>query len=68
MFAQHRSTVPWWSSNSPGLSTGSFAAATIGEDIASMFSQTNRSGKCRLFLLIQSFLLTSALLPLVDPT
>ncbi|GJZ17299.1 hypothetical protein Tco_0553422 [Tanacetum coccineum] len=30
-------------SNSLGLSTGSFAVATIGEDIASMFSQTNRS-------------------------
>ncbi|GJX73443.1 hypothetical protein Tco_0312038 [Tanacetum coccineum] len=30
-------------STSPGLSTGSFAAATIGEDTSSMFSQTNRS-------------------------
>nr|GEZ12046.1 hypothetical protein [Tanacetum cinerariifolium] len=34
----------WWSSNSPGLSTGSFAAATICPDTDSMFSQTNRSG------------------------
>ncbi|GKA07690.1 putative reverse transcriptase domain-containing protein [Tanacetum coccineum] len=30
----------WWR-----LSTGSFAVATIGEDTASMFSQTNRSDK-----------------------
>ncbi|GKA60143.1 hypothetical protein Tco_0759456 [Tanacetum coccineum] len=41
--------------NSPGLSTRSFAAATISEDTASMFSLTNRYVMCRLFLLIQSF-------------
>ncbi|GJW01603.1 putative ribonuclease H-like domain-containing protein, partial [Tanacetum coccineum] len=35
----------WWSSNSPGLSTRSFTAKTISEDIASKFSQTNRSGR-----------------------
>ncbi|GJV68383.1 hypothetical protein Tco_1483892 [Tanacetum coccineum] len=48
-FQQNPGEIHWTAvktilnSNSPGLSTGSFAAATIGEDTASMFSQTNRS-------------------------
>ncbi|GKC15096.1 putative reverse transcriptase domain-containing protein, partial [Tanacetum coccineum] len=37
------------SSNSPGLSTRSFAASTIGADTASMFSQTNRSGADKMY-------------------
>ncbi|GKA08569.1 hypothetical protein Tco_0687900 [Tanacetum coccineum] len=41
---KYYSILIFQSLNSPGLSTGSFVAATIGEDTASMFSQTNRSG------------------------
>ncbi|GJU91923.1 RNA-directed DNA polymerase, eukaryota, reverse transcriptase zinc-binding domain protein [Tanacetum coccineum] len=40
---KYYSILIFQSSISPGLSTGSFAAATISEDTATMFSQTNRS-------------------------
>ncbi|GJR10581.1 hypothetical protein Tco_0793233 [Tanacetum coccineum] len=40
---KYYSILIFQSSNSPRLSTGSFAAATIGKDTTSMFSQTNRS-------------------------